>query len=68
MVLNGPKKRENTRMCRSFTLCLVLLPYVSLTRFGECADVRISTLAGNECGQINIVIPSKEIATSWPSC
>ena len=28
-------------MCRSFTLCVALLPYVSLTRFGECVEARI---------------------------
>ena len=28
-------------MCRTLTVCVVLLPYVSLTQFGECDEARI---------------------------
>ena len=31
-------------MCRSSTVCVALLPNVSLTRFGECVIVRIHCL------------------------
>jgi len=34
-------KGENTWMCHSSIICVALLPNVSLTRFGECAVVRI---------------------------
>ena len=32
---------ETYQMCCTFIVCVALLPYVSLTRFGECAAARI---------------------------
>ena len=34
-------RRRNTSICRQFTECIALRPYVSLTRFGECVATRI---------------------------
>ena len=34
-------KEENTRVCRSSIQCVAVLSNVSLTQFGECAEVRI---------------------------
>src|SRR5271168_1331301 len=41
LVVQHTEMREHTRECCTLTECVALLPYVSLTRFGECAVVRI---------------------------